>query len=608
MNNQLLLKRLSIIDFITVIIAYIIVLTTDPARGYELNIYATYSSFFWILFFFGIILSVIILSLSELWEISNYWKTALLLTIILYSIFLLLPLFRGYYFFSRGSCDVFAHLSWTQYILNTGTITSYYPISHILLTGFHFAGLNLEIGAQIFPVLFTILLILFLSILGRSLCEGPWISLLPILFSLPLLYGTFHRTFHPFIYALFFFPLFFYLLFKSFNQPEMKQYPFLLIIISFFICFMHPLITLLLIVFTLIIYTVNNYIVIREQERKRWNHLLIFISTILGISFCVWYLSFWQTLTSIRKIFFALLDNTDSAVTILGFQLQMVTTSDVHLFHIAKLFLLNYGPIFSYLILGLLLCIFIVIKARDKKINDVHLIFCALFLVGFLFSGIFLVGNFIIFEPIRAAASAIIFAMIFIPYVLIGILKGLNLIRLKNIFFLTFTIFLIIIISISCINIFSSPIISTNSWHMSYMERDGLNWFLDSRNDKIPVVLFIRSLSYEKYEMYYSERNDPYSSSTKDRIRYIKVIPTHFGYDTNKNLAETLDTNEYYFLSTELNRQQDLAVPEDWREWLPKLTPADFLRLKEDDSINLLYSNGEFESWWIPSSVSRNVY
>jgi len=600
MNNQSFLKRLSSIVIITVLIVYVITLTTEPATGYELNIFAMYSPIFWILFFSAIAISITILALSEYWKITRYWKRAFFSIILLYCIFLLLPLIRGYYLFARGSGDVFAHLSWAQVIVNTGTMTTYYPLSHILLADFHFAGVNLDIAAHLFPVLFTILLLLFLSILGRSLQKNSWVPLLPVLFSLPLLYGMFQRTFHPYIYALFFIPLFFYLLLKSFNHPEMKQYPILLIIISLFIVFTHPLITLILIALTLAMYSTNMYIIIHKPGKKIWNSRLIFISSILAISFCLWYLSFRATLTSIRKVIFALLDQTDSFETILEYQTTIVATSDANLLYILKLFMLNYGPIFSYLLLGMIFGIFILLKAREKKASDIQLIFSIQFLLGLIFAGIFIAGYFILFEPIRAAATAILMATIYIPIVLSGILSGLHSERIKRILFSVFAVFLVITASISLLTVFPSPLISSSSQHMTYMERNGLDWFLHTRVDTIPVVLFENSLSYRKYEMFFSERDDHPSISTKEKINYLKIIPTRFGYDNYMRLVETLDSKEYYYLSTELNRQGYLAAPEDRREQLAKITPADFKRLKQDNSINLLYSNGEFESWWIP--------
>jgi len=604
MNNQSFLKRLSSIGIITVLIVYVIALTTEPATGYELNIFAMYSPIFWILFFSAIAISITILALSEYWKITGYWKRAFFSIILLYCIYPLLPLIRGYYLFARGSCDIFAHLSWAQLLLNTGTMTTYYPLSHILLADFHFAGLNLDIAAHLFPVLFTILLLLFLSILGRSLQNNSWVSLLPVLFSLPLLYGMFHRTFHPYIYALFFIPLFFYLLLKSFNHPEMKQYTVLLIIISFFIVFMHPLITLVLIAFTLAFYATNMYLTIHNPGKKNRNsRIVFFILSILAISFCVWYLSFRETLTSIRKVIFALLDRTESVETILEYQITLFTTSDAHPLYIAKLFLLNYGPIFCYLIFGLILCIFVLITTKKKKASDTQLIFSVQFLSGLLLAGIFIAGYFILFEPLRAVAPALLMATVFIPIALSGILSGLHSERTRKVIFSFFTVFLIIIVSVSLLTIFSSPIISTSSHHMTYMERDGLDWFLSNRDNTIPVVLFEYSLSYRKYEMYFY--NNIYPLSRHTYIDYLKIIPTQFGYQKYQNLAETLDHKEYYYISTELDRQRYLAAPEERRERIPKITSSDFNRVKQDDSINLLYNNGEFESWWIPRSVSR---
>ena len=493
---------------------------------------------------------------------------------------------------------MFAHLAWAQHILNTGSITTFYPLSHILIVDLQFTGLPLETAAQLLPVIFTILLILFLLILGRALNKGPWISLFPILFSLPLIYGMFHRTFHPYFFALFFIPLFFFLLFKSFNHPEMKQYPILLIIVSFFIVFVHPMITVVLIVFTLSLFVLSNYI-----GKKGWTPRLIFISLILTISFCMWYLSFRTALTQIGNIYSALFDQTNSAETIIEYQVTSIQTSDAPLHYITKLFLLNYGLIFSYLIFGIIFSIFIFSMSRQKKASDIQLIFSIQFIIGLIIAGMFVAAYFILFEPIRAAAPAIMMATIFIPIVLSGRLSGICPTHIKKILFSLIALFFVISASVSFLTIFSSPIISSSSQHMTYMEKDGLDWFLYSRNDAIPVVLFVNSLSYNKYESFFYEKHYFLPLSTEERIKYLKKIPSHFGYDNHQRLAETLDYNEYYFLSTELNRESYLAVPDDRREIVPKLTSADFKQLKKDNSTNLLYSSGEFESWWIPAGI-----
>lgn len=596
MNKKTVFKTLCCVDVIFVLFAYIIVLTSKQAQGYELDIYAMYSPIFWFIVLSTITVSITIIVLLEYWKIQNYWMIPLIIMIILYSIILLFPLSRGYYMFALGSCDVFAHLSWAQYILNTGSIDTYYPIAHILLTEFQLAGISLDTAALFIPGFFSVLYILYLSILGRTLQKGSWISLLPLIFALPLMYTMFHYSFHPYVYALFFIPLYFYLVLGFIKYPKLQRYKILLLILSFLIVFFHPLIVLIIILFLIGAIVVNLIFNYPVSNKCNWNAYLIQIIGILAICFGFWYLSFSSILSSLSTVINALFSQTGSSSTIFEYQTELVVNSGASPLYIIKLFILNYGPIFSYLLVGLICLLFTFNSVRVDEVSKIEIILAFQYILSILIAFTFLVGNFIIFEPVRSAGPAILMSTIYIPVVIGRLVSQISLEKTKKIIYSALVIFGIVVTTLSIFNVFPSPIISQSSWHMTFMEKEGLDWFMEYRDDDLPLLIMENTVSFRKYGDYYNEKHH----NLKNKIISQRISLSNLKYETNTTLAKTLDSGKFYFISTEMYRQNYLAAPEERRSQLKLVfTSEDTERFKKDSFVNFLYSNSEFESWSI---------
>jgi len=597
MHPKKLLKRLCSIDITLILLVFIIVLLTKPAQGYELDIYAMYPLIFWLVVLFVIIISVMIIVLSEYWRIKGHWQVALLSIIALYSIILLLPLFRGYYMFALGSYDVFAHFFHSQYILNTGHADTYYPGVHVLsVTLNHMANITLEETSFLIPTLFSVLYILFLSILGLSIQKGSKISLLPVLFAFPLLYSEYHRTLHPYIFILFTLPLYFYAATKISTRNKQLEFSIIAIILSFMVIIFHPLISLFLIML-LIISQIILYI-FKKYELKRLNFSnIVRMTGILIIAFSAWYVLSFQSIQImfkrvINRLFYGIgLSNQD----IFDAQVSMIQSSGASVEHVIKIFILTYGSIFFYQILGLICILIVIVHLRRKNAYTIETLGCVLYIFGLVIATLFLTNDMILNEPVRAAGIAILMSMIFIPVVLYRVISEFSSKTAQKVVYASLSSAFVIIITLSLLTVFSSPIISSPSWHMTYMESEGLNWFFDNHENDIPALLMSQTY-YNKYEMYHSGKNEQ-TNSMKTSTQYERLIPNHFGYDTYTKLGESLGFGKYYYISTELNRQHHLPLPQERRELFKKVTSTDFERLKQDNSINLLYSNGEFESW-----------
>lgn len=593
------LKRLGIIDIILIFLVYMAFLLYKPAEGYELDIYSVYPLAFWILVISIIIISIVIITLSEYWKIYGYWQMALFSILLLYSIVLLLPLLRGYYMFALGSFDVFVHLANAQNILNTGHTYSYYPGIHVLLTSYHYiTGISLENCSMIISTIFTVCYILFLCVLGRSIQAGSWISLLSVLFALTLLYNNYFISFHVFFFGLFLIPIFLYSINMFLKSSRRYGYGIIAILFLFTIHFFHVLISIFLLGLLIILLIGELFSI--KQWRRKVNTLIsissfIFILTILTIT---WQLLFDSLTGFYKRILETFLVDTLSSTTALDSQINMIESSGVNVYHVLELFIKVYGPSFSYLILGLI-CVFIVLidlKSKQKSGIEFHLSLQYLFAI--LIALIMMVNYVVINEPMRLAAVAILLSTILVPNVLSRKILNLSSEKTRKIVFFTLTIFFIFIVTLSLFTVFTGPILYQSSFHMTHMENNGLNWLLQNREDNIPVLVMSYTY-YHKYEQYYYEKTFLNRGSRPNEINYNRgLIPNHFGYDFNPTLGASLNFKEFYYISSELNRQHHLPLPEDRKErFTQKVTNEDFERLKNDNSIDLLYSNSEFESW-----------
>jgi hypothetical protein len=603
LTPRVLLRRLSIITVFLLLLVYSIILLSPAATGYELNTYSMYSPFFWLLVCLIVVISVSIIALSEYWKVQGYWKVAFFSMMCLNLLVILLPLIRGYYMRNLRTGDVFVHLAWTQHILNTGTMTTHYPGSHILLASFQVAGISIDTVSMTLGAFFSILYVVSLYMLGKSFQRGHWISLLPILFAFPMIFQDRHFQFQPYMFAIFAMPLFFYLLFKSKNSGKKLSYSGLMIILSFMMVYFHPLITLYLIIFILgmlitsiLFSNINTNLNLRKAP-------LIYLILILTVSFCTWYLSFSNILRSFGNVFNAIFEPAD-AETLAGRNVDMLTNEiagGIDIFYVIKLFILNYGSIGLYLLLGMLCALLLIYTVRTEKNPGLELYVGAMYPIALFIGFSFLIKDFILGSIIRALSPAIVISTILIPLVLSNLLSKLSSDDRYKYYLSAISFGLVIVIIISLFTVHPSPIASAPSQHMTFMEKEGLDFFMQYRDGVSLVVLYENVVGYHKYEMLYSERYEGGDDSAKRKSYYLSILPTHYGYRDYTTLSDMLDSEgyseEYYHLSTELNRQKHDAVPEERRELLTKYTHEDMERLKRDPSINLLYSNSEFEAW-----------
>ena len=76
-----------------------------------------------------------------------------------------------------------------------------------------------------------------------------------------------------------------------------------------------------------------------------------------------------------------------------------------------------------------------------------------------------------------------------------------------------------------------------------------------------------------------------------------KRLPSHFGYEQNDSIAESLGFRDKYVAVSQLDRVAPMIYPENVRSKCYQWTEEDFAKLSSDSTATKVYENGEFEVW-----------
>ena len=593
------LYKIAIITLYAVIILWLyIMLNTPAAKGYEISIYNAYSPFFWLLFIFTLIFGIG-LTIYFIVRGIALWRCSLLAVLIADTVVLFLPTIRNYEFYALGGSDVFAHLTWSNYILNTGYVMgereNHYPATHILVATLNHLGLlNPTILAAIISFIFFILYVLSLFVLGRTVFKDDRAAALLATFGSPLLFSFGHYAFYPFLFALFLLPLFFSIMRKIDDSENRGAYYICFIALSLFIVFCHPLVTLILLLTLGVLYGYSQ-ISNKCQLGFSCKFDILNMAAIVGIIFLFWYIHFKSILRMGESVISALLGASDKE-TILTYNLDAVSQTGAPLILVIEAFIKVYGPVVLYIAAALLIAIYLAKEFLTKRKHADEMIYIAFFLLSITFGAALTLGYFIVFEFIRATCFAIIMATIVCGIGLYTLLKHTGTPDSKKIFVLVVVLMLCSASVLSVFNVYRSPWTLSSGNHMTKMESSGLDWFLVKQGDD-SVPLYFNIYDWRTYPTYFRELH---KITVQQPLVITGDIPPHFGYDQRMNLIHAIKNTEnkpFYMATNERLRQGYLAGPEERRSLNDLYTKDDFSRLNDDSTVMKLYVNSEWEIW-----------
>jgi len=527
----------------------------------------------------------------------GYFSVLLLETIIFF-----LPIIRGYYSINRGSGDLYYHIFVAHQILNSGylSIADIYPIMHIWLSIFYNFLADYFISIVLLSIAFFILYILSLYILGKTILGTKKGGILVSIFGIPLIFSGLHIGFVPFFFALLMFPLILYAYYKITNYPVQKnRFYICLVFLSLFIVFCHPMIS----VFLLIMFSIFTFFELfkgwatARQPNIEAANILIIVSLTLPL----WWLQNSQALDSLQTITTALFEQ-GSHISILSHQMNAVSTSNASIGLVINRFLIVYGPICLYFSISLLFLFYLVYQYfKNNKMYETDFIYSLQFCVAICMGIALMTGYFVIAEPIRAASYGLVFATI-----LCGLFSYHE--RHRDGLIPLITVIITIVCITTILTLYTSPWSGGTNDALTYGDKTGIDWILEYRNTDIPLVK--EELSNSKYATYYFETTNVKNFQGLSEYAFLRnlnkytvpIIPSHFGYLTNRTIGDSfayLPENEVYLMTTELMTVAPNALPVDRRSKAKSFTDMDFIHLKNDPTINQIYSGADNFGVWI---------
>ena len=585
------IKFLSIISYTLLIIALVLFFFNSQSSGYKLSIYNSLPVYFWIFFIFSLITCIITLIISAFFLRNRIWYCSYICILISYIFILLLPIIRGNVLNGRGMEDVLTHIGWAKDILFMGNFyENFYPTTHIIYVNLNFIGFTLESASIIISTYFSILLILLFYVLAKVISNNFQHALFIIAFTVPLLFSYFHVTIHPALFSIFLFPLILYSIHKIEKLNKNIEFKIILFLLILLIVIFHPMTTFILII-VLILFSLLKITKKYFQYNKNFKIINFNFGGVAIIAFILWINSFNKTWIHINDIFRSIFYH--PSISIAGSYLSLLNKSNVTTLNLVSITFFSYGQILIYFILSII-CIFIVIKnIIQRKIEYFEILYSLQFLVGLGIALLFFFFYFIEFSPIRTSRYAIVIAPILCGIVLYNFIYNIKIKKYRK-FSIILIIFIISLVSIlGILNIYGSSRVAKANSELTYMENNGLRWFLENRNVNNPLIA--NGIFLDKIEIYYHSSINLLNKTGK----FYGMIPTHFGYDKNNTLSKSFQGENIYMITNEFSRINYKVFPEEVQSKTHHYLRRDIIKLNKDNTVLKIYENNEFESWLV---------
>lgn len=580
-NTSRYIKLVSIFGFIIILSALAIIINNHTPNVYGFSIYKMYPEYFWVLIIIAIFIGQMILIYNAVSKYeTNNWLIGFLMIIISNLTLLCMPIIRGY--FIHGREDVLTHVGYMVDIENKHNIISNpYPMLHIIgFTLKSFSGLSYNDITMFLPILYSLFYIFSWYILGKYIFKNKRDLYIMLAFSSILLLGSKNVMLSPNGQAILFVPFFLYIFFKSRLPKNAASYSILLILLSFFIIFSHPLVTILLTV-TILLSDITMYFNSTKNSEvkiKKSTNLL----SIMICSFLVWSSYLHILAYSIENIMYTLLSS-DGSSSEFGRYQTSVSSVDISFLKIVGLVLSIYG---SYVLLSMLsiVCIIYIFtfwKKYNIKVNYYHKLSILGWILLIFFSMLLFLFN-DQFGFVRVYSYSIFFSIILISFSISMFLRRPSDKNKSNLKVLVvISLFLILITSLSTYSLFLSPTILKIDQQTPESEFSAMKTFYKVKDDY--PVLERGTVNYRVYNAIYGV-----SETKKNGILHENQVINHFGYSNNSSLSDSY--NKSYLLISYVGRNQDQTIlPKFENRW--SFNHSDFVHLDNDAGVMKFYSD-----------------
>mgnify|MGYP001565393818 CR=1 FL=1 len=602
-------KLASAAAFVFLAVVLVIGSTTPPASGAELSIYGALPWYFWALLIGAFLCGMgILVHQAFATRESHWWLVGLGIVMVSRVVLHSLPPLRGYFIPDRG--DSIVHLGHISDILTEGRVGSgnFYPALHLLAATLReIGGFNTEALVSLVPGIFSTLYPLNMYVLASAVAHNRKQALLVTAFASPLILGHSQAALFPQMQSLFVVPLLLYLSHQREKEPlgqALSVIP--LLLLGLFITFLHPLTSLFL---ALVLFTMGRSSVVHYQagivpsltrSRGRADGYF-YLGSIVFLTFFIWYFSFPRFTREITRVIDWLLYQSGGSLA--GEYAGFLGQAELTTRQLIEAFLNRYGGIAVYWLLSFLAVVLVLrqIQSRRATLQVASFRYGVQWLVFLPVAIAFLFSSLSESEPYRLSRFPLM-----VGTVLIG-LEAHNLLsaspyglkvkgRLSRALFLAGLMFsLLLATSLSVFNVYDSPRVYATNAQVPEMEFRGIEWFTFHADPRTMVSSsnkdFIRKT---QHFLLGAEGNPNYTGSGQIDEAF---TPSHFGYDRNETVAETLGFADKYLLTPWMAELTNQGFPENVRAKTRRYMREDLAKLEVDRTAAKVYSNGEYEVW-----------
>jgi hypothetical protein len=638
-----------------------LVITRDsPATSYEASIYTATPLIFWAASLLSVICGISIV-VQQVYTgehtRSNLWVIGFLLIVIPYASILSLWLIRGYALWCLG--DPLSHLGTAQNIIASGYVDqyNYYPITHVYLAEVSSVlGIPAAEPFKYITLVFGLLYLLFMYVLAKSLLSSKGALILAAVVSTMFLSGT-NISFSPNMLANLFLPFALFLLVKKSAQGTISWRA-LFILMAFMFPLFHPVPSLVLLL-VLITAWVPVAMLGKEAPASIPNvfRFSLPVSLFLFVWAITWFLSFGVWDATIRDLQVLITERGFSHLMLLGQQIQYAQEYN---YSIAVQFLSVYGGTFLCMVLSLVAFPLLYKKAiSGREQRNLLSLYGPLIALVLAIVVLYLLN--MTFSPLRLLPYIVIICTMFVGFTLYKILEwrgssrhvvrpelhvtfGPDILRdtegylekgqssrhvIRPELHVTFEpdilrdtkgylekgqssrhinyrhrvvplLVILVLVAMSVggtLSLYPSRYVLLPNYQVTRTEIEGMNWFFHSKDTTKPITgISIQPRRFADFLLTPEERKEQRFLDLEILREGEGVMPWHFGYDKYSGLGEWYDLVAYLVIN-----QQDRVVYEEVYPEMKEIrfTPEDFRRLKQDSSVDMLYTNGGLNIYYV---------
>lgn len=571
----------------------------SPATGYELDIYSDTPFFTWVFIrasMFagaGIILHQLV---TRTYRQSRLWMLGFGLLIVSRLALLWVPYIRGYLTWDG---DNITHWGMLLDVLKTGhfDVQNAYPVVHSFLAQvIQITGMPGGLATNLSTGLFSAFYIIAIYLLSTRITPHAKYQLMSVILAgFVLVLGEYSIFLMPNGWSILFLPLLFYLYFSK-TRRSAFSFAFILILVLF--PFFHPLSSLMAGHAFLIIFTgmILFWLYINLVRKNRGNQIRpdldkpLTPAVLQYVILVPWVLSFNNFRPNIHNIWEQITSGSPDTVKNITDTLAKINMTGLET---ATLFFKLYG-VTAFMVLisivGLILLIIRIIKFKSSGyclplLATGSLVLCfgflyLLYLVGF--PGMSSIGG------QRMLSYVAVFTPTAGGYALIRLFED-N--RIKPVSIIATFAVICVVSFLSVRGLYFSPYKLQPNCQVTTQVISGTNWFIEAITPSHKTANIVSSISRYADGILGTGNTD-----ARVDIKSISTIQIedHFGYQEYGSIGEQYKET----LLVNVTVKDRVIYDTVWKE-VNRFEAQDFLTLEADSSVNKLYTNSEFATYYI---------